>query len=156
MFKNDQKIAVKQIEVEVHLQDGTSFLAMMGIGQNQRLSDTLNDDRQFLPINLSEGKTIILQKSVISKVVPLDQFVDHEKVKDPYEILGVPRNISDEDLTKSYRMMVAENHPDRVHSSGLSSQYAEMANSRMIHINDAYARIRQLRKDEQSDDLNGV
>ncbi len=33
--------------------------------------------------------------------------------RDFYEILGVPKNASDEDIKKSYRKMAMKYHPDR-------------------------------------------
>ena len=51
----------------------------------------MNDERQFLPIQLPKGNVIILRKKAIFKVVPLDQHLEHDKIMDPYDILGVPR-----------------------------------------------------------------
>ena len=83
---------------------------------------------------------------MILKVVPLDQHIEHNKILDPYDILGVPRGASDEELTKFYHTMVKENHPDKVQAAGLSPQYMDMANSRMIRINEAYERIVSMRQ----------
>lgn len=87
-----------------------------------------------------------MRKTAIFKVVPLDQHLEHDKIMDPYDILGVPRGVSDEDLTHFYHQVVKENHPDKVQSAGLSPQYLDMATSRMMRINDAYERILEMRK----------
>ncbi len=78
--------------------------------------------------------------------MPLDQHIEQDKISDPYDILGVPPSVSDEDLNKFYHKVCTENHPDKVRSSGLSPQFAEMANSRMVRINDAYERILSMRR----------
>jgi hypothetical protein len=146
MYDSGHKLAKIDIEVEVHLDDGSRFLGVLSLSQGQRVSDLMNDERNFIPIQLHGGSVVIQRKSSIAKVAPLDQHVDQEKISDPYEILGVARNVSDEELKQFYYSLCAENHPDRVQSSGLSPQFVEMANSRMIRINDAYQRILAMRQ----------
>lgn len=146
MFEPDKKVSKINVEIEVHLDDGNLFLGMVSVRLGQRVSELMNDERQFLPIQLPKGNVIILRKTAIFKVVPLDQHLEHDKIMDPYDILGVPRGVSDEDLTHFYHQVVKENHPDKVQSAGLSPQYLDMATSRMMRINDAYERILEMRK----------
>jgi hypothetical protein len=146
MFDSGHKLSKVDIEVAVHLDDGSQFLGVLSLGQGQRVSDLMNDERNFIPIQLHGGSVVIQRKSAIAKVAPLDQHVDQEKISDPYEILGVARNVSDEELKRFYYSLCAENHPDRVQSSGLSPHFVEMANSRMIRINDAYQRVLAIRQ----------
>ena len=155
MYESGQRLSKIEIDVQVELDDGSKFLGSLALSQGQRVSDLLNDERQFIPIHLPGGSVVILRKTIIAKVAPLDQQVDQTEARDPYDVLGVPRSISNEDLKKSYRELCAENHPDRVQSSGLSPHFIEMANSRMIRINDAYQRILEMRQ-SQTKGQNGA
>ena len=146
MYESGHKLSKIDVEVQVQLDDGSQFLGVLSLGQGQRVSDLMNDERSFIPIQLQGGSVVIQRKSAIAKVAPLDQHVDQDKISDPYEILGVPHSVSDEELKKFYHNLCAENHPDRVQSSGLSPHFVEMANSRMIRINDAYQRILAMRQ----------
>ncbi len=146
MYDSGHKLSKVDIEVEVQLDDGSRFLGVLSLSQGQRVSDLMNDERNFIPIQLHGGSVVIQRKSSIAKVAPLDQHVDQEKISDPYEILGVARSVSDDELKKFYHGLCSENHPDRVQSSGLSPHFVEMANSRMIRINDAYQRILAMRQ----------
>ncbi len=146
MFESEKILSKFKIEVEVHLDDGSLFLGMVSVRLGQRVSELMNDERQFLPIQMPEGNVVILRKTAIFKVVPLDQHIEHDKILDPYDILGVPRGVSDEELTRFYHKVLKENHPDKVQSAGLSPQYMDMATSRMIRINDAYERIVSMRR----------
>ncbi|MDX1575587.1 MAG: J domain-containing protein [Kiloniellales bacterium] len=146
MYESGQKLSKIDIEVEVHLDDGSRFLGILALSQGQRVSDLMNDERNFIPVQLPGGSVVIQRKSAIAKVAPLDQQVDQTEARDPYDVLGVPRSVSDEELKKFYHNLCAENHPDRVQSSGLSPHFVEMANSRMIRINDAYQRILEMRQ----------
>ncbi len=58
---------------------------------------------------------------------------------DPYNVLGVSPNASDEELHAAYRRLVREHHPDHNRGSAESAR-------RFEEIQDAYARIRGLRK----------
>ena len=156
MYESGQQISKLPVEVQVQLNDGSRFLGVLALSQGQRVSDLMNDERQFLPIKLPSGSVVILRKTMIAKVAPLDQHIDRERISDPHEILGVSRTISDEDLKRFYHALCSENHPDRVQSSGLSSEFVELANSRMIRINDAYKRILAMRHAKGANGQGGL
>ena len=73
MFDANRRPNKIQIEVEPYLDDGSQFLGKSGIGQSERLSDGMNDDRNFLPFETSEGHVVMIRKTVILKVVQLDK-----------------------------------------------------------------------------------
>lgn len=56
---------------------------------------------------------------------------------DPYEILGVSRSASDEDIKEAYRRLLAKYHPDNYAGNPLS----ELAEEKMHEINDAYDKV---------------
>ena len=145
MYDSKPKLSKYKIENQVYLDDGKQFLGVFFVSRGQRISDLMNDERQFLPVGMSGGSVIFLRKTVIFKVVPLDQHIEQDEISDPYDILGVPKRISDADLKRFYRKLCSENHPDKVQSSGLSPQFMELAHSRMVRINDAYERILSMR-----------
>ena len=59
--------------------------------------------------------------------------------RDYYEVLGVNRDASDDDIKKSYRKLAKEHHPDRV--AGLSEAEQAHAEERSKAINRAYAQL---------------
>jgi len=65
---------------------------------------------------------------------------------DPYLILGVDPDISDEDLKRAYRRQAAANHPDRLMARGLPREMVGLANHKMAIINRAYDQILKDRK----------
>jgi DnaJ like chaperone protein len=60
---------------------------------------------------------------------------------DPYLILKADRAMSDEELKRHYRKMVAENHPDREIARGLPPEAVKIATERLAAINAAWERI---------------
>ena len=95
MYDSDEKIDKIKIEAAVQLEDGTDLLGYLFVQPLQRVSDMLNDSRQFLPLQLSDGPLVHLHKSKIAKVSQLAQEPDQEDAFDPYEILGVSPAASD-------------------------------------------------------------
>ena len=65
---------------------------------------------------------------------------------DPYEILGVSRDISDDELKGKYRELVRAHHPDTLIAQGVPQEFVDTANEKLAVINDAYDRIERERK----------
>jgi DnaJ like chaperone protein len=63
------------------------------------------------------------------------------RADDPYLILDADRSMSDEDLKRHYRRLVAENHPDREIARGLPPEAIKIATERLAVINAAWERI---------------
>ena len=55
MFEPDKKVSKINVEIEVHLDDGNLFLGMVSVRLGQRVSELMNDEHQFLPIQLPRG-----------------------------------------------------------------------------------------------------
>lgn len=58
-------------------------------------------------------------------------------MNDPYQVLGVSRGASDEEIKKAYRELARKYHPDNYHDNPL----ADLAQEKMKEINEAYDAI---------------
>jgi len=63
-------------------------------------------------------------------------------MSDPYSILGVPSNASDEEVKKAYRELARKYHPDNYHDNPLS----DLAQEKMKEVNEAYNTITRMRE----------
>lgn len=63
--------------------------------------------------------------------------------KDPYKVLGISKDATDEDVRKAYRKMAMKYHPDRV--AGMGEEMQRNAAEQMKEINQAYDEIKALR-----------
>ena len=61
---------------------------------------------------------------------------------DPYSVLGVSANASDEEIKKAYRDLVKKYHPDKYRDSDLK----DLADEKLRTINKAYDEITSMRK----------
>ena len=64
---------------------------------------------------------------------------------DPYRILGVTRESTNEQIKTIYRRLIRENHPDRLIAQGVPEEFIRVANEKLATINDAYDRIERER-----------
>jgi curved DNA-binding protein CbpA len=65
---------------------------------------------------------------------------------DPYKVLGIDRNATDEEVKKAYRELARKYHPDNYANTPL----ADLADEKMKEVNEAYDTIQKMRK-ESSD-----
>lgn len=67
-------------------------------------------------------------------------------MKDPYEVLGVSRTATDDEVKKAYRELARKYHPDNYRDSNLS----DLAEEKMKEINEAYDTIQSQRSQKNS------
>ena len=136
----------RKIAVSLDAGDGEELVYMF-VYPSERVIDTLNDDRAFLPFERPDGSVTIVAKKIIRRLSPMEmgRRVDP---KDPYDVLGVPISATDAEVQEAYHRAVSVVHPDRVHSLGLPADFMEMATRHAAQLNDAYRRIKSLRKAE--------
>jgi DnaJ like chaperone protein len=65
---------------------------------------------------------------------------------DPYAVLGVAPDASDDAVRTAWRHALAEAHPDRVIGRGLPEEYVEVAHAKSAAINAAYDAVRRERQ----------
>ena len=61
---------------------------------------------------------------------------------DPYKVLGVSPDASDDEIKKAYRALARKYHPDKYRDSDL----ADLASEKMKEVNAAYEEIQNIRK----------
>ena len=67
-------------------------------------------------------------------------------MRDPYEVLGVSKDATDEEIKNAYRTLARKYHPDNYADNPLS----DLAGEKMKEINEAYDAINNMRKSGSS------
>ncbi len=60
---------------------------------------------------------------------------------DPYVVLGVAYEASEDEVKRTYRRLVKENHPDRLIARGVPPEFLRLATDKLAAINTAYAQV---------------
>jgi len=63
-----------------------------------------------------------------------------------YAVLGVDKDISDQELKKTYRRLMSQHHPDKLVARGLPEEMIKLANEKTSEIKAAYEQIKNSRK----------
>jgi len=67
-------------------------------------------------------------------------------LEDAYDLLGISKRASDQEVKKAYRRQMNQHHPDKLVSKGLPEEMMEMANRKAQDIKNAYETIKKSRK----------
>jgi len=96
------------------------------------------------------------EEDFLKRVAAIFGFAEHDYLRikaghmgpdasDPYTILGVAHDATEEEIRKTYRKLVKENHPDKLMAEGVPKEMIETATEKIASINDAYDRIAKMR-----------
>ena len=144
MFDNSQtKKTRHKILMRIELDDGIERLMALFVAPNTRVSDTLNDNRMFLPFEAADGTTEIIRKEAIRRIVPME--TGTRPTRGPYDILGVSETASDAEVKAAYHKAIAPVHPDSIGAMNLPPDFVQLANRMAAQTNEAYAKIKKLR-----------
>jgi DnaJ like chaperone protein len=61
--------------------------------------------------------------------------------RNPYDVLGVKPSVSDEELMSHYRMLVADNHPDKLIARGVPKEFVTISTEKVATFSEAYDEI---------------
>jgi DnaJ like chaperone protein len=68
-----------------------------------------------------------------------------DQLADAYQVLGVRAAATDAEVTRAYRRLMSQNHPDKLVANGLPQSMVEAAHERTRQILEAYEAIRKHR-----------
>lgn len=68
-----------------------------------------------------------------------------DKVAQAYEVLGIERHASDAEVTKAYRRLMNQNHPDKLVARGLPESMMKVAEEKTRQVRAAYEVLREAR-----------
>jgi DnaJ like chaperone protein len=69
-----------------------------------------------------------------------------DRIAEAYQVLGVQRSASDSEVTKAYRRLMNQNHPDKLHAKGLPESMMKVAEEKTRQIRAAYELLREARR----------
>jgi DnaJ like chaperone protein len=67
------------------------------------------------------------------------------RLVEAYQVLGVPDSASNAEVTKAYRRLMNQNHPDKLLARGLPESMMKVAEEKTVQIRAAYDAIREAR-----------
>lgn len=70
-------------------------------------------------------------------------------LKCSYKILGISEESDINQVTTRYRELIKEYHPDRLQGMGLPKEFIDLANTKLVAINDAFNNIKNEKKNNK-------
>jgi len=152
-FEGDQERNVSRV-FDLAKQDIAGFEAYAA-----QIASLLKDDRKLLQ-NVLEGLMLVAiadgivhpkEDAFLAAVADAFGFSEshyrHFRARfvrdadNPYEVIGVAPDASDEAVRARYRALVIDNHPDKLMGRGVPPEFIALANRKLAAINAAYGMI---------------
>ena len=161
----DNPFATKKLrqDVTITLLDGTEMDCKLFVGYNERILDVLNDSRNFIPVEDSDGRIIVIAKSsimtantqqitafstnktLINKNLPPVQTITYEGIS-PYHVLELPDNSPIDKVRKRYLKIRDFLNIENLEQSGANPVIISLAKLYLKQIETAYLAIAKLDK----------
>ena len=124
-------------------------IAQLFKGNPAMLEDILDG---LFEIAKSDGVLHPCESAFLERVAEIFGFAPNEfrrirashfapELTDPYVILGVSYTADEDEIRRTYRRLVRENHPDSLMARGVPEEFVKLANDKLAAINTAYAQI---------------
>jgi len=124
--------------------------AYLFLREGQRVSDLLNDRRQFLPAAAMDGRFLMIAKNTIEEIEPREDGADYDdEDEEPHIVLGVDEDAPLRDVVEAYKLRLKRLHPDAVRAAGLDHELVLIADGLTKQLNAAYQAIRRRRVGEE-------
>ena len=68
-----------------------------------------------------------------------------DNTSDPYRVLDVSRDDTDQEIRKKWIQLNKEHHPDNLIARGMPKEFIEQSNKELAAINLAYDKIKEIR-----------
>ncbi len=124
-------------------------IARLFMGNPAMLEDILDG---LFEIAKSDGVLHPCESAFLERVAEIFGFAPNEfrrirashfapELTDPYVILGLSYTADEDEIRRTYRRLVRENHPDSLMARGVPEEFVKLANDKLAAINNAYAKI---------------
>ena len=156
MLKDASFRTKTKVRVDLQLEDRTTLDGFVFCSQGERVSDILNDAREFLPFETHTKDIMMVRKGIISSIVAREDSGKKKLPTEPFEILGVSRASSRHEIRQAYQQKAQLYHPDKLASLNLPEDMTSYASDTLARINSAYDLVMRQMGAETPDDTRAT
>lgn len=145
-----------KISVFLETADGDKRDVTLSVFHGESLANVLNSASQFIEVQDLSGKTILIAKSFIWQLTPDENTeksaspVAGEKWRhhsqDPYVLLDISRDASDDEVREAYHKLARAYHPDKLANLDLPASMIAHGVDIFQKVNTAYKTITEQRR----------